>query len=88
MLVAQTQPRWISGSVFPDYAFDVYVSITKRFSFLFYFFKQIFDQTLTGCIFLNTTPNKLILFPTSLKYGLVYSKISSNFFQKQLFVLF
>ena len=33
------------------------------------------SRTLTGYNFLITTPNELILFPTSLKYCLVYFKI-------------
>ena len=51
------------------------------FIFCFIFFKQIFDQTLTSCIFLNTTPNELNLFPTSLKFSLVYFKIYLEIFQ-------
>ena len=48
---------------------------SKRFLFLFYFKKQSLTETLTGYIFLNKTPNEVILFPTSLKFNLVYFKI-------------
>ena len=45
-------------------------------------------KSLTGFIFLNITPNELILFPTSLKYFLVYFKIYLKKNLKQLLVLF
>ena len=38
-------------------------------------------KSLTGYIFLNKTLNKLILFPTSLKFNLVYFKIYLKKFQ-------
>ena len=51
------------------------VFISKRFSFSVLLKKQKFDYTLTGYNFLNITPNELILFPTSLKFCLVYFQI-------------
>ena len=34
----------VSGSAFPEYAFDVYTFYLKRFSFLFYFKYQILTK--------------------------------------------
>ena len=64
----------ISGSVFSEYAFDV-VSSNHFLFILFYLKKQILTTTLTGYNFLNIAPNELILFPTSLKFNLVYFRI-------------
>ena len=38
-------------------------------------------KSLTGSIFLNISPNELILFPTSLKFHLVYFKIYLKIFE-------
>ena len=51
------------------------------FLFLFYLKKQILTTTLTAYNFLMITPNELILFPTSLKFNLVYFKIYLQIFE-------
>ena len=62
---------------------------SKRFSFLFLFFlKQILTKCLTGYIFYNITPNELILFPTSLKFCLVYFKFYLEIFQTTFCAVF
>ena len=43
---------------------------------------------MTGYNFLNITPNELILFPTFLKFDLVYFKIYLKFFSNNFLVLF
>ena len=54
---------------------------SNRFLLILFFLKQILTTASTGYNFLNITPNELILFPTSLKFNLVYFKIYLKKFQ-------